>query len=238
MIWIFLAGFLAGPAVHHAARRFGDRLDLNAPACPSCSVKRRWLGWRSRCEHRAPVLREWATGLILGLGLAGGVGIAASAWLVPGYSVFALVTVVLVITDLDHKLIPNRVLYPGGGLAVILLAVGAVFAGELASLPRAAAGGLAFFGLFFVVALVARGGFGYGDVKLAALLGTFAAFDSWRTLLISVFFTGVIGGVPAIFLLALRRARPRDEIPYGPAMVAGSWLALAFWESFTAWYLG
>ncbi len=237
MIWLAVLGFLLGPFLHHLGIRFGTRSDLDLPVCRECSAVRPWLGWRAACEHRAPGRRELATSLACAAGFGGASVVATSAWLLPAYLLFVIVTVVLVITDLDHKLIPNRVLYPGGVIAAALLASGAGLSGRAADVPRAGLGGLAFFGLFFGVALVARGGFGFGDVKLAALLGMFAAFDSWRALLITVFFTGIIGGVPALVLLALRRAKPRDEIPYGPAMVAGSWLALAFWEQFTSWYL-
>ena len=238
MMWLALMGFLIGPVLHHLAVRFGARSAIDLPVCRECAARRRWLGWRTACDHRAIGRRETATAIAAAAGCAGAGMVATSGWLTPAYLVFVAVTIVLVITDLDHKLIPNRVLYPGGALAVLLLGAGALASGRSGDLARAGLGGLAFFGLFFAVALAARGGFGFGDVKLAALLGVFAAFDSWRTLLITIFFTGVIGGVPALVLLAIRRARPRDEIPYGPAMVAGAWLALAFWEPFTSWYLG
>jgi leader peptidase (prepilin peptidase)/N-methyltransferase len=58
------------------------------------------------------------------------------------------------------------------------------------------------------------------------------AFQSQRTALLAVFFTGVIGGVPAIVLLLSRRARGGDEMPYGPPMLAGAWVALVFGEAF------
>lgn len=237
MIWMALLGFAMGPFVHHLAVVMGERRPPSIPRCQACGAHRPLLGWRTPCRHRRWA-RETATALATALGFAGSVEVARSGWLIPAYALFVAVTVVLVITDFDHKLIPNRVLYPGGAVSVAALALGASAAGRAGDLPRAGLGGLAFFGLFLLVALVARGGFGFGDVKLAALLGAFAAFDSWRALLVTIFFTGLIGGIPAIALLAFRRARARDEIPYGPAMVAGSWLAIALWEPFTAWYLG
>jgi leader peptidase (prepilin peptidase) / N-methyltransferase len=69
-------------------------------------------------------------------------------------------------------------------------------------------------------------------VKLAVLLGAATAFQSQRTVLLAVFFTGVIGGIPAILLLVSRRARGQDEMPYGPPMLAGAWVALVFGEAF------
>jgi leader peptidase (prepilin peptidase)/N-methyltransferase len=56
--------------------------------------------------------------------------------------------------------------------------------------------------------------------------------------LLAVFFTGVIGGVPAIVLIVTRRARGSDEMPYGPPMLAGAWVALVFGEAFGRWLTG
>lgn len=166
------------------------------------------------------------------LALAAGVVTADESALLPAYLVVAAVSIVLLITDIDHKLIPNRVLYPMTALTAILLTFGAVFEGRTDRLIPALLGALGYFGALFVVYLIARGGFGFGDVKLAVLLGGVTAFQSQRTILLAVFFTGVIGGVPAIFLLVTRRARGGDEMPYGPPMLAGAWTALVFGEAF------
>ena len=74
-------------------------------------------------------------------------------------------------------------------------------------------------------------------MKLAFLLGFFTMFDSLRIFLLGVFFTGFIGGLPAIVLLMMRRVGPKYAIPYGPAMVLGAWAAIAFGEPFLGWYL-
>jgi leader peptidase (prepilin peptidase)/N-methyltransferase len=170
----------------------------------------------------------------------------ASAGLVAGtefallaaYLVVAGASIVLFVTDIDHKLIPNRVLYPATALTGALLVVGAIIEGRTDRLVPAALGGLGYFAALFLVYLIARGGFGFGDVKLALLLGIVTAFQSQRTALLAVFFTGVIGGVPAIVLIVTRRARGSDEMPYGPPMLAGAWVALVFGEAFGRWLTG
>jgi len=153
-------------------------------------------------------------------------------WLLPAYLLLAATSVVLLVTDLDHKLIPNRVLYPSTAATAGLLTAGALLEGMPDDLGRAAVGGAGYFAVLLLVYVVARGGFGFGDVKLAFLLGAMTAFQSRQTLLLAVFFTGVYGGVPAIVLLVSRRARSGDELPYGPPMLAGAWTALVFGEVF------
>lgn len=170
-------------------------------------------------------------------GGAGAVAVAGVGWTLPAHLVFAGVTVVLIVTDIDHKLIPNRILYPGTVVAALLLALGSAIEGELGSLWTGLGAGAAYFAVLYLVAIVARGGFGFGDVKLAFLLGLFTGFASFRVFLLAVFFTGVIGGVPAIVLLLSGRRGARSEMPYGPAMVAGAWVALVWGQSFASLYL-
>jgi prepilin signal peptidase PulO-like enzyme (type II secretory pathway) len=95
-----------------------------------------------------------------------------------------------------------------------------------------------------LIYLAVRGrGFGYGDVKLSAQLGVFTTYISWGALGWSVFLTAFFGGVLSIAVLAaglVGRARKRrhggpdpsireamrTELPYGPAMIVGSWVAI------------
>jgi len=148
--------------------------------------------------------------------------------LLPGHLLMVAFTAILIVTDLDHFRIPNRILYPGTGLAVAALAIGAAVAGEMGALWRGLAGGLAYLALFLSVYLAARGqGFGFGDVKLAFLLGVFGAFHSWQVLARALFITALLGGIPAIVLLAMGRSRT-TFLPYGPPLILGTWIAIAW----------
>ncbi len=228
--------------LHHLAVRAGARLPFGRgmPACETCGTTLPVGAWVGRCRAcGAPVRRRVAVVAVLtGLVLATITAVVGADWTLPAHLVFAAVTVVLVVTDLDHKLIPNRVLYPGTALAVAMLAGGAVVEERTGDLLRGLGTGAAYFLVLLLVAIVARGGFGLGDVKLAVLLGIFTGFAGLRVFLLSVFFTGVFGGIPAVVLLVTRRRGSRDEMPYGPAMVLGAWTALAVGESFLRWYGG
>jgi leader peptidase (prepilin peptidase)/N-methyltransferase len=92
--------------------------------------------------------------------------------------------------------------------------------------------------MLLLVALLARGGFGMGDVKLAFVLGLFAAFISWEALFVAVFGAFVLGGLASILLLLLTKASRKDAIPFGPWLVLGSWLAIVVGDAVAEWYLG
>ena len=157
-------------------------------------------------------------------------------WALPAYLWFVGVTVTLTVTDIDAKLIPNRILFPGTLAGVALLTVGAIIEGG--AIVRALAGGGVYFALLFVIALIARGGFGFGDVKLAFLLGLFTAYQSWDTLIVAVFAAFLLGGVVSLILIVFRLRDRKDSIPFGPYLVAGSYLALAWGATIADWYLG
>ena len=158
-------------------------------------------------------------------------------WVLPAYLWFTGVTIALVLTDLDVKRIPNRILYPATVVGTVLLLGGAVVEGNVNNFWRGLAGAGIYFALFFLIALIAKGGFGFGDVKLAFFLGEYLAFRSWGVLGAGIALGIVVGGVVALGLLVLRRADRKTHIPFGPAMVIGAYAALVVGESLADWYL-
>lgn len=147
-------------------------------------------------------------------------------WTLVAYLFFIGMTVALFLTDIDHKRIPNRITYPGTLVALALLAMGSAGDGTAGALPRALAGAGVYAGILFIVYLAARGGFGFGDVKLAVPLGLFLVFDTWGRLFVAGLLTAVIGAMVALGAVVVGRAGAKTEIPYGPAMILGAWVAL------------
>jgi leader peptidase (prepilin peptidase)/N-methyltransferase len=199
-----------------------------------------WLLLKGKCRDcgtsisaRYPAVEAATAGVFLMVAL-----VVGASFTLPAYWWMASVAIALALVDLDLKRIPNAILYPGTAAGVALLAVGAFADGDPESLVRGLAGGVAAFGLYFTIALAARGGFGFGDVKLSFLLGVFMAYRSWGTLAVGVFAGFLIVGVVSLVLLIGRRVSRRDALPFGPAMVAGALLALAIGEQVARWYLG
>ena len=159
------------------------------------------------------------------------------SWVLPAYLWFVGVTIALTITDIDHKLIPNRILFPGLVVGAVLLGVGAILDGAPLEFVRALAGGAIYFTVLLVIALVAKGGFGFGDVKLGFLLGMFTAYRGWGILAVGFLLAFLLGGLVSIILLVTRIRGRKDAIPFGPYLVAGSYLALAFGDAIVDWYL-
>jgi leader peptidase (prepilin peptidase) / N-methyltransferase len=229
LIGLAIVGFVVGPGLHHIGVRAAVRAAFDGPLarCESCS-RLRTVPWSPRCRHcSAPIRRRESLVWLLSAATFAAAGhVAGGGPLLAAHLLLAALTTVLVVTDLDAKLIPNRLLYPGTALAALLLALGAFSADRLPDLGRGVLAGLGYFGLLLVVALASRGGFGMGDVKLAVVLGLFMGFQGWSVLASGLFYTGMYGGIPALIMIVTRRAGRGDELPYGPAMVFGAWTAM------------
>lgn len=134
--------------------------------------------------------------------------------------------IVLLIIDLEHSILPNKIVYPG---MVIILAVAVVaeFVPPVIQpgIKSAAIGGAIGFGLLLVPTLISRGGMGWGDVKLAGLVGLVTGFP---LVFLAMFLAIVSGGLTAAILLLLKIKSRKDTIPFGP-FLSSSTLATLFW---------
>jgi leader peptidase (prepilin peptidase)/N-methyltransferase len=164
---------------------------------------------------------------------------ATDGWaFLPAYLAFGTTTLAVTLTDIDHQLIPNRILFPGLGVAGVLLALGALVDGSARDLGRAVIGALIYFAFLLLVGLVARGGFGMGDVKLALLLGLFLGFVGWDALGVGFCVGILLGGVAWLLLLVFTKRGRRAKFAYGPYMVMGAWIGLFWGPQIANWYLG
>lgn len=151
--------------------------------------------------------------------------IHAGSWIVVLLVGFALVTPLIAAIDLRWRVVPNRIVMPAT-VAAALLAAGSGFAdGDPSRVLGALAGGAGMFGIYFVLALIAPGAMGMGDVKLAALIGIVAGALAWPGWFIALLLGFVVGAVIGLCGLLLRSWGTQSSIPYAPAMLAGAWIA-------------
>jgi leader peptidase (prepilin peptidase)/N-methyltransferase len=206
-----LGGLLAGVLVNRAAGRFPwPERGTGAVLAPGrTAVRPPWV--------------EGATAVLCGLAALR----PAPYWELPAFLLLSVAGVLLAVVDVRHQLLPDRVVLPATGLVAALFALAAVGTGEEGDLVRALLGALLLFGAYLLLALLAPGQLGMGDVKLAALLGLPLAWAGWPVLVLGALAGFVVQAVAALLLLAARRITLRGSLPFGPAMLAGAGLALA-----------
>jgi prepilin signal peptidase PulO-like enzyme (type II secretory pathway) len=90
-------------------------------------------------------------------------------------------------------------------------------------------------GFFLAIFFISKGKWmGFGDVKLAILMGLFLGV---RNVLVALFAAFFLGAVISIVLMALRKKGLKSEIPFGPFLIAGTFIALFFGSNIINWYL-
>jgi leader peptidase (prepilin peptidase)/N-methyltransferase len=78
---------------------------------------------------------------------------------------------------------------------------------------------------------------GFGDVKLAALLGLYLGYLGWGPVIVGAFAAFLLGGIFSIVLLAAARATRKTGIPFGPWMLLGAWVGIVFGREISTGYL-
>ena len=224
-------GLALGSFLNVVAARVPLRRSIVRPpsACMSCGTELRWydnvplvsyvlLRGRCRdCSARIPLLYpavELLTAvLIAGCALAFGLSAEAAV-----AAFFCAVLVAVSVIDLEHRIIPNRIVLPA---TVVLLAANT--ARDLS--PQWAVAGLAASGFLLAAALVYPAGMGMGDVKLALLMGVALG----KTVPVALLAGMLAAMIPGLVLFARHGAKARKMgIPFGPFLALGSVVAL-FW---------
>jgi len=142
----------------------------------------------------------------------------------PPWVVLASVGTLLALIDLRTTWLPLRLTRLGWLLMALALGLAAVLSNDLQPLVGGCLGAAAAAALYWLVWAISRGGFGYGDVRFAPLVGAAAGSVSWSTWAWALLLGTVAGGMVGIARLVRRQRR---AFPYAPSMLLGCYLALA-----------
>jgi leader peptidase (prepilin peptidase)/N-methyltransferase len=155
---------------------------------------------------------------------------AAAHWsaLLPAFLLLALIGTPLVVIDIRVHRLPNRLIVPAYVLGAALLTPAAAEEDAWSRLLRAAEGAAAVYAVLFLLAVAAPRGFGMGDVKLGGIVGGYLGWFGWGAVYYGVFAGFLIGAVLAVALLASRSATMKTAIPFGPMLILGPLIVLAF----------
>lgn len=237
--FVVVLGLLIGSFLNVVIWRVprGESIVSPPSHCPGCDRPIRprdnipvisWLLLRGKCRDcgiaisaRYPAV-ELVTALVFGV-MAWRFG---ADWALPAYLYLGAVGVALAMIDIDVHRLPNAIVLPSYVVVAVLLFVSAVIMGEWANLLRAGLGGLVLFSFYFLLAFVYPSGMGFGDVKLAGILGAYLGWLGWGVLLIGGFLGFLLGGVLGAALMVVRKAGRKSKIPFGPFMLVGAFIAI------------
>lgn len=230
-----------GDALDVVVDRLGARRTLERPlvTCASCgapasraaSLPLVRTAWRSgvctSCgkpfDRRLRRLLLAATCAAVLAGLAARIG--ADVALLP-YDVLGLSLVTVSFIDLERFLIPNRVIYPTVALVLPLFVVASEVDDRWASLGRGAIAGAVAFAAFFLLHLAVPKGMGYGDVRLAGLVGGGVGWLGFGRAFVAFLAAFVLGSIIGLVVMSVTGGGRKTRIPFGPFLAAGAVISL------------
>ncbi|HET7484220.1 MAG TPA: prepilin peptidase [Solirubrobacterales bacterium] len=239
----FLGGLIAGSFVTVVAHRVprGESIVGPRSRCPGCGAQIAaydnvpvfsWLLLRgkARCCGERISVRYPLTELALGALYAATVLVL---WDDPGEVALGLVFVTtltaVTLTDLERRIIPNKILVVAAVLGAAIAAIA-----DPGSLPERAIAAAAAGGLLFAAALAYPRGMGLGDVKLAATMGLFLGRNVGPAILVAL----LAGSLAGLAMIARHGASARKQaIPFGPFLALGGVVGLLLGDQMVDWYL-
>jgi leader peptidase (prepilin peptidase)/N-methyltransferase len=246
---VAVAGLTVGSFLNVVIHRLprGESLLRPGSHCPQCTTPLRawqlvpvlgWLAVRGRCRQcgqpvsvRYPLVEVGTAALFVAVTVRFGPSLT-----LPAYLYLAAISVVLAAIDLSTLRLPNAVVLPSYVVGVALLAPAAVLHGDWRAAVRGLLAMALLWGFYLALALLYRGGMGFGDVKLAGLLGLYLGWLGWASVAVGTFAGFLLGGLAGAALLVTRRAGRRSAIPFGPAMLAGALVAVFAAAPLAGWY--
>jgi len=251
ILWCSVLGLLIGSFLNVVVWRVprGESVVSPPSACPGCghAIRPRdnvpvlsWLLLRGRCRDCGATISSRYP--LVELATAGLFGLTAwrlgPTWELPAYLYLAAIAVALTMIDIDVRRLPNAIVLPSYVVAAVLLLLPAVATGEWHAYLRALLGAAVLFAGFFALAFAYPAGMGFGDVKLAGVLGLYLGWLGWGELAVGAFLGFLLGGVWGVALLVARRAGRKSAIPFGPFMLGGALLAVFVGGAVSQAYVG
>ncbi|MDE2282347.1 MAG: prepilin peptidase [Actinomycetales bacterium] len=228
-------GSFLNVVIYRAPR--GESLVRPRSHCPSCQVEIAgrdnvplvsWLMLRGRCRHcgekisvRYPLV-ELATALLF-LGATWRLGLS---WTLPAYLAWLAGLLALALVDLELLKLPRSIVYVTMVLTGALLVLASAAAHDWHRLLVGVICALSWFVLFFAMNFASPRILGFGDVRLAPLLGLALGWLGVGHVIVGFFLANLIGAIIGIALIALGKIRPDQPVPYGVFLAAGAMVAL------------
>lgn len=250
-VLLAVVGLLIGSFLNVVIARVpaGESVVSPRSRCPRCGTEISardnipvvsWLLLRGRCRSCAEPISVRYPLVELGHAALWLVMLAAVGWTweLPAYLYLASVGLALAVIDLDTKRLPDPLTLPSYLVVGLLLLLPALADGDWSAYLRAWLAAVALFAFYFLLLVVYPGGMGFGDVKLAGVLGLALGWLGWGVLLVGGFLGFFLGAVVGGGLMLVRRAGRKSKIPFGPFMLLGTLIGVLWgqqlWDAYVS----
>jgi leader peptidase (prepilin peptidase)/N-methyltransferase len=246
-----LFGLVVGSFLNVVIHRVPEKQSVVRPRsrCPRCGTTLKpwdnvpvvsWLLLHGRCRNcrgaisiRYPLVEVATAALFVAAALRLGDDDLAA---LPAFLVVFAALLAISAVDLERFIVPNRILYPALFIAAPLLVVAAVIDGEWSSLRDAALGGALAWVLLFAIHMASPKGMGFGDVRLAGLIGMLLGWLSIGHVLLGLFLAFLTAALVGVGLMLTGVRGRKDRVPFGPFLALGAIAAVFVGGPILSWY--
>lgn len=238
--FVFVFGLCIGSFLNCIIYRLEQKKKITGRSfCPNCKHKLSWqdlfpicsfLLLKGKCRycHKKISLQyplvELATGILFVLLLS--LGLTFNTFYILVISCFFII---IFIYDLKHSLILDKVLFPAVAIALIYDVI------NIQHLLNALLAAVIASGFFLLIFLISKGrAMGFGDVKLAILIGLLLGMPNALVALFLAFFFGAVIGLA---LMVFKKKSLKSEIPFGPFLITGTLVTIFYGNQIIQWYL-
>ena len=141
-------------------------------------------------------------------------------------SIFLITLIIHIYTDCKEQLLYDEV-------STVVMVSGIIYAYYFGNMWDAVQGAMASVAIMLVIYWASRGGMGFGDVKLAFVLGVWLGLEQSLLCLLLAF---ILGGVVGVLLLLTGLKTRKDAIPFGPYLCVSGWVSFLCGKEIIAWY--
>lgn len=249
MIYLLFAliGLLVGALINALADDWPRREPLSRPHCPNPECNHiyglsRWLGISQRLlEGKCPECEKPTRKRVVFVEIATAVIFAAMPFFFTDpavliiYTIYMAILILVIVIDLENRLILDIVTYPGTFLALLFSFI-LPHINFLSAFIGALLGLLLFLGIYWLAKVTfGAGAIGQGDVKLAMMMGAMLGVP---TILTAIVMGIILGGVISGFLLATKLVGRHTYLPYGQYLAISAMIMLVWGSSINAWWFG
>ncbi|HVE46366.1 MAG TPA: prepilin peptidase [Acidimicrobiales bacterium] len=244
-----LVGLAVGSFLNVVVHRVPRKESVVSPRsrCPGCGMQLAprdnipvvsWLLLRGRCRTcQQPISPRYPLVELATAVLFAAVALRLGAdWALPGFLIVVAGLVAISAVDLERFIVPNRILYPTLFIAAPLLILAAAVDGDWSGARTSALGGVMAWGLLLTIHLISPKGMGFGDVRLAGLIGMMLGWLSLGHVLVGLFLGFLTASMVGVGLILAGRRGRKDRVPFGPFLAAGAVLAVLFGRPILSWY--
>ncbi|HAK88771.1 MAG TPA: prepilin peptidase [Nitrospiraceae bacterium] len=252
---LFIFGLIVGSFLNVCIHRIPRGKSIVSPssACPACNTPIKpwdnipvlsYIILRGKCRKcgegisiHYPTVELLNAALYWSVLNSFGIG-----WHLPVVLAFASAMVVITFIDLDFQVIPDVITLPG--IIIGLISASFLLPDPFSLQPSALSLSIVGFknsvtglllggGLFYLIAVLSRGGMGGGDIKMMAMVG---AFMGWKAVFLTTFIGSLTGSIVGISLMVFKGKGRKTKIPFGPFLALGSLITLFFGGEIIRWY--